>query len=396
MKRDIFHTVMGRLTDNPNFIQVLSGPRQVGKTTIAQQVIAAFNGACHFCTADEPSMKNTAWLTEQWQAARFKVQSNSKTAGLLVIDEIQKLSNWSETVKRLWDEDRQQTRALNVLILGSAPLLMQKGLTESLTGRFEIIEAPHWRYLEINAAFNWTLDQYIFYGGYPGACSLIDDYPRWANYITNSLIETTIAKDILMLTRVDKPALLRQLFHLGCTYSGQILSFQKIMGQLQDAGNTTTLSHYLELLGYAGMLSGIPKYAGEVVRRRASSPKLQVLNTGLMSAQYGNDLAVAKKDPIFWGRLVESAVGAHLLSAIKGKNINIYYWREGNFEVDFILERAKKLVAFEVKSNSKHTALPGMEKFNSLYAHCNMYLIGGQGIDLQTFFSTPIESWFDI
>jgi len=172
-------------------------------------------------------------------------------------------------------------------LLGSSPLLVQQGLSESLAGRFEILRIGHWSFSEMRDAFGLTVDQYLYFGGYPGSAALINDEERWRRYLLDSLIETTLARDILLMNRVDKPALLRQMFRLGCEYSGQILSYQKMLGQLQDAGNTTTLAHYLDLLSGAGMLCGLSKFSSEVVRQRGSSPKLQVLNNGLMTAQSG-------------------------------------------------------------------------------------------------------------
>ena len=251
-------------------------------------------------------------------------------------------------------------------------MLIQSGLTESLAGRFEVIAVPHWSFAEMHEAFGWKLEQYIFYGAYPGAAELIDDPERWRRYILDSLIETTISRDILLLTRVDKPALLRRLFQLGCAYSGQILSYQKMIGQLTDAGNTTTLAHYLELLQGAGMLAGLSKYARGQVRQRGSSPKLQVLNTALMTAQDQRSLAEARQDGDYWGRLVESCIGAHLFNSSFGTNISVTYWRERNHEVDFVLQQGTTTVAIEVKSGARRVSLPGMEACPEVQAQASI------------------------
>src|SRR5205807_8790309 len=240
--------------------------------------------------------------------------------------------------------------ALKVVLLGSAPLLVQRGLTESLAGRFEVLHLPHWSFAEMRAAFGFSLEEYVYFGGYPGAASLVHEPDRWRRYILDALIETTIARDVLLLTRVDKPALLRRLFELGCRYSGQVLSYTKMLGQLHEAGNTTTLAHYLELLGGAGLLTGLAKYSGRAVRQRGSSPKLQVLNTALMSAQSGLSLDEARADREFWGRLVESAVGAHLANSAAVGECELFYWREGSREVDFVVRVGRTLTAIEVKS----------------------------------------------
>lgn len=280
-----------------------------------------------------------------------------------------------------------------MIVLGSSPLLVQRGLTESLAGRFEIMPVTHWSFPEMHEAFGWDEEQYVFYGGHPGAADLIHDQQRWSSYIMNSLIETTIARDILLMTRVDKPALLRRLFELGCSYSGQVLSYQKMLGQLQDAGNTTTLAHYLNLLGGAGLLEGLPKYSGQRVRQRASSPKLQVLNTALITAQSQFSTEEAKRDTNYWGRLVESGVGATLINGVRGKGIEVFYWSSRNHEVDFVLSRGNCLVALEVKSGRRRTSLPGIEAFSKEFSVTRKLLVGAQGIPLREFFLASPEEW---
>ncbi len=311
-------------------MQVVSGPRQVGKTTLMGQVLHRLDLPSVFVSADEPTPGDTAWLAAQWERGRLAAVDAGKAGAVLALDEIQKIPRWSEAVKRLWDEDTRAGRPLKVVLLGSAPLLMQRGLTESLAGRFEVIHLPHWTYPEMRTAFGFSLDDYLYFGGYPGAAPLAGDPLRWRRYVLDALVETTIARDVLMMTRVDKPALLRRVFELGCRYSGQVLSYTKMLGQLQDAGNTTTLAHYLDLLSRAGMLTGLQKYAAQPVRRRGSSPKLQVLNTALMTAIAGLGPKEALTDREFRGRLVESAVGAHLANASAGGVCRMYYWRERN------------------------------------------------------------------
>ncbi len=394
-KRPIYTSLRRRIEGRRRFIQVLAGPRQTGKTTLARQLLEEVRSPSHYATADEPTLKDRAWIEQQWEVARMRIGARRGQRGLLILDEIQKIPGWSETVKRLWDEDSARKRRLQVVILGSSPLLMQRGLTESLAGRFEIIPVMHWSFAEMRQAFGWDVEQYIFFGGYPGSADLIDDHQRWARYIMDSLIETTISRDILLMTRVDKPALLRRLFNLGCAYSGQVLSYQKMLGQLQDAGNTTTLAHYLDLLAGAGLLMGLPKYSGRQVRQRASSPKLLVLNTALMSATSGLTFSEARSDPEFWGQLVETAVGAALANAIAGTNMRFFYWIDRNREVDFVLSRGRQLVAIEVKSGRRTTHLPGMEAFGRQFSVKKKLLVGAQGIRLEEFFLTPPPRWFD-
>ncbi|MBM3712593.1 MAG: ATP-binding protein [Actinobacteria bacterium] len=392
-KRPVFNKILKRINEKRNFIQILAGPRQVGKTILARQIINDYKSPVHYVSADEPTLRDRSWLSQQWDIARLQITEEKKSGALLILDEVQKITGWSETVKRLWDEDTINKINLKVILLGSSPLLMQKGLTESLGGRFETIPATHWSFAEMRNCFNISLEKYIYFGGYPGAMQLTGDAGRWKQYIMDSLIETTISRDILLMARVDKPALLRQLFYLGCQYSGQILSYQKMTGQLQDAGNTTTLAHYLELLNGAGLLSGLNKYSGKAHRKRGSSPKLLVLNTALMSALSGISYKEAIHDRQYWGRLTETAVGAHLVNDSKGKDISVYYWLNRNREVDFVLESGNTLVAIEVKSGKKRNTLEGMEEFCRTFKVKRQLLVGQQGIAIGEFLASPIEKW---
>jgi predicted AAA+ superfamily ATPase len=393
-KRPLYQILRERIAEPRRFIQALMGPRQTGKTTLAQQILDELEIPKHYATADEPVLKDFTWIEQQWETARAKFSTDKgHKKGLLVLDEVQKITGWSETVKRLWDEDSARGLPLHIIVLGSSPLLVQQGLTESLAGRFEIIPVTHWSFAEMQEAFGWDVERYIFYGGYPGAAELVHDHQRWRHYIVDSLIETTVSRDIFLMTRVDKPALLRRLFELGCVYSGQVLSYQKMLGQLQDAGNTTTLAHYLNLLEGAGLLAGLSKYAGQRVRRRASSPKLQVLNTGLMTALSNFTFEEATQDTEYWGRLVETAVGAALYSGLSRIGAELYYWSGGNREVDFVLAKHKDLVAIEVKSGRRKTSLPGIEAFSKEFKVNRKLLVGPHGLPLDQFFSTPNESW---
>ena len=376
-----------RLREPRRFIQVVAGPRQVGKTTLVQQVVEDLGRPVVFASADEPTLRGPGWLAQQWERARLKARG---AEAVLVIDEVQKAAGWAEAVKRRWDEDTRDGIALHVVLLGSAPLLVQQGLSESLAGRFEIIHLPHWSLAEMRAAFGFGLDEYLHFGGYPGAAPLIGEPERWRRYIRDALIETTLSRDILLLEPVRKPALLRRLFELGCQYSGQILSYNKMLGQLQEAGNTTTLAHYLDLLAAAGMLAGLQKFAGQGVRRRASSPKLQVFNTALMTAEL--DMDPARVDPELHGRLVESAVGAHLINAAAQGQCAVCYWREGGHEVDFVVTRDDVRLAIEVKGPSAHHHLSGIDAFMKLYPDSRVLLVGGDGMPLDEFLTTPVPT----
>lgn len=385
--------LVSRLREPRRFIQILAGPRQAGKTTVAMQALAELDAPSHYASADDPGGRDRAWLETQWDLARLRAGDPGAGGAILILDEVQKIPAWSEIVKRLWDEDTRSRSRLRVVLLGSAPLLMQRGLSESLAGRFEGISVSHWSLAEMREAFGWALDRYLFFGGYPGAAPLVRDRARWARYVNDSLVETSLSRDILLLTRVDKPALLRQLFRLGCDYSGQILSFNKMLGQLQDAGNTTTLAHYLELLQGSGLIAGLRKFSGSLVRQRGSSPKLLVLNTALMTAPAGLDPPSARRDGDFWGRLVESAVGAHLINSSSGTDLEVFYWRERNREIDFVLRRGRTVVAIEVTTARRRETLPGMDAFAQAFSPKRKLLVGGQGIELDEFLGSPAETW---
>jgi len=392
-KRSHLQFVTKRMQEPRQFIQVIMGPRQVGKTTLITQLTDDLKIPFHFTTADAVAASNTVWLEQQWEVARLKLKATGADECLLVIDEIQKISNWSETVKLLWDADTRTKQNIKVILLGSSRLLLQKGLTESLAGRFETTYMPHWRFEEMEQAFGWNADQYAWFGGYPGSASLINDEVRWKAYVQHSLIETSISKDILMLTRVDKPALMKQLFELGCLYSGQILSYTKVLGQLTDAGNTTTLSHYLDLLDTAGLLGGLEKFSKNIIRKRSSSPKFQVHNTALISAQSGNVFTEVRLKPDDWGKIVESAIGTHLLNSSITGNFTLHYWRERNEEIDFVLEKNGKIIGIEVKSGRRQSA-SGMTAFQKEYQPDKMLLIGSNGLSWEDFLRMDVMGLF--
>src|SRR3989344_6173008 len=393
-KRALYSHILQRLQDTRRFIQVLLGPRQVGKPPLALQACEELDKPCHYAAADLATLQSLSWLQQQWEVARQKGREGR--GAVLMIDEVQKIPHWSDAVKALWDEDTRSGVDLMVLILGSSPWLMQKGLTESLAGRFEIIPITHWSFSEMHSHFGWSLDHYLYFGGYPGAAALADesDSSRWMNYINDALIETTISRDILLMTQVNKPALLRQLFQLGCSYSGQVLSYIKLIGQLQDAGNTTTLAHYLDLLSGAGLVAGLQKYAEQKVRQKGSSPKFAVFNTALMTAQIAKTFAEARKDTDYWGRLTESAVGAHLLNSIRGTQIQLFYWREGDEEVDFVLRQGDALIALEIKSSGKSVKRSAIDSFTEQFHPKRVLHIGEKGIPLQQFLEASVQDFF--
>ena len=407
-------SLKARLGELPDRIIALFGPRQTGKSTIARAVLRPTD---HYLAVDEPDptgvgyvvsqadsvtvagteKRGTRWLVRHWERARLDAERLPQGC-ILVLDEVHKIPEWSETVKGLWDADRARGCPLHVVILGSAPLLMQSGLSESLTGRFEPIRVPHWSFAEMAAAFGFDLQTYLYFGGYPGAAGLARDEERWRNYVLGGIIEPTVERDLLALTRVDKPVLLKRLVELAAAHSGQVLSYTKMLGQLWDAGNTTTLARYLDLLGSAGLIAGLQKYAGSAVRRRGSSPKINVLNNALMTAASGYSFAAAQADRTFWGRIVESAVGAHLYNTA-ASDIRVRYWRDGPREVDFVLQRGPKLVAIEVKSGPpRRTDSQTLDAFAIRFrgsATVRCLLVGSGGVPFNEFLTAPAAAWFE-
>jgi uncharacterized protein len=368
-----------RMAEPRRFMQVLVGPRQVGKTTLVRQLLDQLTMPRLYVSADAVGAANSVWIAQQWEALRFQLRQTGAAEALLVIDEIQKIDNWAEAVKAQWDQDTFEQLPLKVILLGSARLLLQQGLTESLAGRFELLPLTHWTLDEMQTAFGFSVDEYVWFGGYPGAAPLIRDEVRWQDYILNALVETTLSKDILMMTRVDKPALLRRLFELGCSYSGQILSYTKLLGQLQDAGNTTTLTHYAQLLDSAGLLSSLDKYAVDKARQRGSIPKWQVQNSALFSVFSPLPFEQVRANPVEWGRWVETAVGVHLTRAAQLNRLELFYWRESNDEVDFVLRRGGQVIGLEVKSGRRQSA-PGMSAFVRRAQPHKVLLVGQSGI----------------
>jgi len=391
-QRPYYSKIKQRLGLQRKFIQVLMGPRQVGKTTLVRQLMEKYPFPWHYASADEATQP--LWLQQQWETIRLKTASTGSTESLLVIDEIQKIPDWSNQVKIQWDKDSFDNFPIKIILLGSSQLMLQKGLSESLAGRFEVTYLPHWSYGEMKDSFGFTLEDYIWFGGYPGPTDLITDEGRWKEYIRHSLIETTIMRDILLLARIDKPVLLRNLFDLACSWSGQILSYNKILGQLKDAGNTTTLAHYIKLLEGAGMIKGLEKFSPSIIRQRAASPKFQVFNMALMSALSPIRHKEVLDQPEIYGRWVESSIGAHLLNQSITEQFDLFYWREGNQEVDFVLQKGTKTIGIEVKSG-RNKFSTGIPAFAQRFSPNKILLIGREGIPIEDFLLTQISNLFN-
>ena len=394
-KRAEYQTIKKRLQEPRRFIQVVMGPRQVGKSTVVKQVLQDLDAAFQLFSADNVPAGNTAWVSNCWAAVRSLKESKGLESIILVIDEIQKITNWSEVVKKEWDDDSFHDRNIKVLLLGSSRVLLEKGLSESLGGRFEEIRMTHWSFLEMRDCFGFTLDQYLFYGVYPGAAELIGDSDRWEQYIQSAIIDATINKDILMNTPISKPALLRQTFELGASYSGELLSLNKMLGSLQDAGNTVTLAGYINLLGESGMLCGLQKYSVDSARRRASIPKFQVYNNALKMVYNPLSFEQAIMERKGWGHIVESGIGAWIVSQAFAHRFDVFYWRERSDEVDFILRKKGVVVAIEVKSNAEKNT-KGLSVFRDCYHPKSAFIVGDGGISAEDFLTMDIRKLFEI
>ena len=388
-----YQTIKKRLEEPRKFIQVVMGARQVGKSTVVKQVLKDLEIPYQFFSADNVPATSGAWISNCWAGVRGLQSEKGWGSVVLVIDEIQKIPNWSEAVKKEWDNDTFHDRNIKVLLLGSSRVLLEKGLSESLAGRFEAIRMSHWGYLEMKECFGFSLDQYLYYGGYPGAASFIDDDDRFRLYIQSAIIEATINKDILMDTPINKPALLRQTFELGAAYSGELLSLNKMVGTLQDAGNTATLAGYVNLLDERGLLCGLQKFSVDMARRRASIPKLQVYNNALRMVYTPLTFERAILDRGAWGRIFESGIGAYLVSQAFVHRFEVCYWRERSDEVDFVLRKNGSLVAIEVKSNAEKKTT-GLEKFREQFRPQSSFIVGDGGIGVEDFFAMDIRKLF--
>lgn len=394
VRKTYYPGVLNALKDGRIPIQVISGPRQVGKTTFARQLKAAWDGPSLYEAADKPATPQASWIEDHWNAAR--AMASAKKPVLLILDEVQKITGWSETVKKLVDEDKWHNRKVRVLILGSSALLVQRGLTESLTGRFELHRFPHWSFNECRECFDTTLQDYLIYGGYPGAIPLRESYARWGKYVRDSIIETVIGKDVLLMSPVQKPALLRQVLGVACAHPAHIMSYQKMMGQLSDAGNTTTIAHYLHLLSAAYILSTLQRWSGNKLRLRGSIPKLVLRDNSLVNAMTLPSGGGELRSPEWKGRLVENAVGAALVTLAEQNGGELFYWRERDLEVDYIFKSGTKLLAIEVKSGQQGARPDGLAAFLAHNKNAFGLVIGdahkGSGcatISLEDFFLNP-------
>lgn len=383
--------LLRRMDEPRRTIQVIAGPRQVGKTTMVKQLLKDLNFPSLYLNADAVGANDKQWIRNGWLQARAQVALNRYSEYLLVFDEIHKIDNWSEQVKREWDDDTFNDINIKVILLGSSRLLLKKGLTESLAGRYEIVPMSHWSFAEMQRAFGWDIAHYVYFGGYPGSAPYINSEARWRRYMRESIISPAIEKDVLQTTHIYKPSLLNQLFCLGCSYSGELVAINKLLGSLQDAGNATTLTNYLGVLGESRLLVGLQKFSKDMSRKYRSIPKLQVFNNALLTAMSdGVSYEKVFTDPQLWGRWVESAVGCFLLDRMEELEYNLFYWRDGNDEVDFVITRGEKVVAIEVKSGRRQYN-SGLSVFGEKYAPQYSLVVGGNSMPLEQFLTTDLS-----
>jgi len=395
VRRALFDGLWRALGGTPRLLQVVTGPRQVGKTTLVLEVHDRWPGPRLYASADQPDIPGRDWIAARWEEGRALARS-SRREGLLILDEIQKIPRWSETVKRLWDEDRRRGRRLRIVLLGSSALLVQRGLTESLAGRFELHRHPHWGFSECHKAFRLPLEGYWIYGGYPAGLAMRRNPVRWARYIRDSVIETVIGKDVLLMSPVQKPALLRQVFGIACAHPAEILSYQKMLGQLADAGNATTVAHHLHLLASAFLLTPLSRWSGNRLRQRVSTPKLVIRDNSLVSSMNPSEFFRGRVASDLRGRLVENAVGAALVVQAEQEGGEVFYWRDRQNEADFVFRRGSRLLALEVKSGRSGDIPTGLLAFKRRYPHATIAVMGDTAgtasipsVKLERFFGDP-------
>ena len=381
-----------RIMEPRRTIQVVAGPRQIGKTTVVKQLLERVSMPSMYFNADAVEAGAKEWIAAKWEEARARMRFYGNKEFLMVIDEVHKIENWSEQVKKEWDADTFADVNLKVILLGPSRLLLKRGLTESLAGRFELVPMGHWSYEEMHEAFGWNINQYIYFGGYPGSAVYLPNESRWRRYMRDAIVSPAIEKDVLQTTYVYKPALMHQLFRLGCGYSGELLAYNKMLGMLQDGGNATTLVNYMEVLGESKLLTGLQKYTIDKSRRYRSIPKLQVFNNALLTVMTdGMTFEKAYTNPQLWGRWVESAVGCYLLDKADELEYQLYYWRDNNEEVDFVITRGDRLLAIEVKSG-RWQMNSGLATFRERFHPQYSLVVGGSAMPLVEFFGGNLEN----
>ena len=394
-ERKHLQVLLSRMAEPRRRMQIVMGPRQVGKSTMVQQFTRQTTVPVDLFAADNVPRSDTRWISNRWQESRMKMDLHGEEERILIIDEIQKIEGWSEQVKKEWDEDTRSQRNLKVILLGSSRVLLQKGLEESLEGRFEALKMGYWEWQEMHDAFGFTMEEYIYFGGFPGLAPDIRDEDRWRDLMESSIISPILSRDILEIDEIRNPALLRQVFELACMESAKELSLTKMQGSM-NSGSVPTIKNYLDILDKTMTVRPLGKYSPSPVTEKRSVPKMQVYNSGFRNRYDLFSFDEARANPAEWGRQVESAVGAHLANRSILDNFELLYWRnDKRQECDYVLKKGQALIAVEVKS-SRVDDLSGFEKFKDLYADriSEAFIVGPEGLPLEDFFNLDLKPLF--
>ncbi len=394
-QRRHLNILTSRMAEPRRRMQIVMGPRQVGKSTLVGQFTEATSVPFDFFAADSVNRFDTSWIPNKWQQARMRMDIHSEQEHILVIDEVQKIKGWSEQVKKEWDEDSRNHRNLKVILLGSSRLLLQKGLEESLEGRFETIKMGYWDWQEMHEAFGFSMDEYVYFGGFPGLAPDIQDEDRWRNLMEDSIISPILTRDILEIEEIRNPALLRQVFELACIESAKELSLTKMQGTM-NSGTVPTIKNYLDILNKSMTVQPLQNYSASIIREKLSVPKMQVFNNAFRNRFGSFSFDEARVDPAEWGRQIESAVGAHLANRSMLDDYELFYWRnERRQECDYVLRKGQALVAIEVKSGGVDRTV-GFEKFKEQFADkvAAAFIVGPQALPLEDFFMMDLKSLF--
>jgi predicted AAA+ superfamily ATPase len=363
-------------TEPARRIQLLTGPRQVGKTTILLELAGEFGERAIYRAADVEEIAAPGWWAIQWDRA-MRLARTGPT--LLLVDEIQTLPNWARRVKVAFDEVARERLPLQIVISGSAALSMTRGARNELAGRFELLTLRHWTAQDLIQAFGLTDDEaaevYVRFGAFPGELDRRMDYPRWREYILHAIIDPALNRDLLMLEPIQKPALLRQINSLAAAYPGEIISLQKLAAQLLEKGAPATIAHYLTVLEEAFLLAALHKYSDRELRLRASPPKLVPLSNAFLTAYADSVPPTTATDPVRWGRWLETACTAHAVNT----GCRVAYWREEPYEVDLIVAGERGKWAIEIKSGSYAIQdLTGLSTFHLRHPDFRPLVVGAE------------------
>lgn len=394
-QRRHLNILKSRMAEPRRRMQIVMGPRQVGKSTLVGQFTEGISVPFDFFAADGVNRFDSSWIPNKWQQVRMRMDIHSEQEHILIIDEVQKIRGWSEQVKKEWDEDSRSHRNLKVILLGSSRLLLQKGLEESLEGRFETIKMGYWDWQEMHEAFGFSMDEYVYFGGFPGLAPDIQDEDRWRNLMEDSIISPILTRDILEIEEIRNPALLRQVFELACIESAKELSLTKMQGTM-NSGTVPTIKNYLDILNKSMIVQPLQNYSPSRVKEKQSVPKMQVFNNAFRNRFGTFSFDEARVDPAEWGRLVESAVGAHLANRAMTDDYELFYWRnERRQECDYVLRKGQALVAIEVKSGSVDKTV-GFEKFKEQFADkvTAAFIVGPHALPLDDFFIMDLKLLF--